>query len=251
MIHRRIDLSVVIPFFNEEESIECVCEEVKQVLQESTGLAWELIMVDDGSTDRTPDIVDDLARRYENFHAIHLRPNSGQSAALNAGFEAAWGDCVATLDGDGQNDPADIPHLLAEMEKRGVHMMCGIRKKRADKVIRRISSRVANRTRSFVLKDGITDIGCSMRVFRRDCLQKIRMFRNAHRFFPALFKTAGFSVAEMPVNHRERQSGTSKYGGGINSRLWAGLADLAGVYWITKRSFHYQVMEKAGRGLHG
>jgi dolichol-phosphate mannosyltransferase len=107
-----------------------------------------------------------------------------------------------------------------------------------------VSSRIANRIRSAVLKDGITDVGCSMRVFRRSCLERVRFFRNAHRFFPALFRMAGFSVAEMPVSHRSREHGTSKYGGGINSRLWVGIADLAGVYWLRKRSFSYTAVEK-------
>ncbi len=237
-------LSVVIPFYNEEESAKNVCTEVKEVLDGHQGLKWELIMVNDGSSDRTPLILEELADGCTSFRALHLRPNSGQSAALEAGFRAARGEVVATLDGDGQNDPRDIFALLDAMEKAGVHMMCGIRQKRSDTFVRRISSRIANRVRAAVLKDDITDVGCSMRVFRPDCLQKIRFFRNAHRFFPALFKMAGFSVAEMHVNHRPRKHGTSKYGGGINSRLWVGIADLAGVYWLRKRAFVYTVDEK-------
>jgi len=236
-------LSVVIPFYNEEESVEEVCLEVSEVLSAAPGLAWELIMVDDGSTDGTPGIVDGLAARLDNFRALHLSPNSGQSAALEAGFGAARGEFVATLDGDGQNDPRDILLLLGELEARGVDMMCGIRQRRADNIIRRLSSRVANRVRSSVLKDNITDVGCSVRVFRRACLERIRFFRNAHRFFPALFIMAGFSVAQTPVSHRAREHGTSKYGGGINSRLWVGLADLAGVFWLRKRALRYTMRE--------
>ncbi len=236
-------LSVVIPFYNEEESVEEVCLEVSEVLSAAPGLAWELIMVDDGSTDGTPGIVDGLAARLDNFRALHLSPNSGQSAALEAGFGAARGEFVATLDGDGQNDPRDILLLLGELEARGVDMMCGIRQKRADSPLRRVSSVIANRVRSGILKDRITDVGCSVRVFKRDCMRRIRFFRNAHRFFPALFIMAGFAVAEMPVNHRPRLKGASKYGRGINSRLWAGIADLAGVAWLRKRSLRYSVRE--------
>lgn len=237
-------LSIVIPFYNEEESVRAVCTEVSDVLSARPDLTWELVMVDDGSADGTPRIIDELAVGDGRFRAVHLRPNSGQSAALEAGFRAARGEVIATLDGDGQNDPRDIAVLLEEMKRSGVDMMCGIRQKRSDALVRRVSSRIANRVRSAVLKDNITDVGCSMRVFRRSCLERVRFFRNAHRFFPALFAMAGFTVAEMPVGHRAREHGTSKYGGGINSRLWVGLADLAGVYWLRKRAFSYTAVEK-------
>ncbi|HOM28958.1 MAG TPA: glycosyltransferase family 2 protein [Deltaproteobacteria bacterium] len=234
-------LSVVIPFYNEAESLVMVCEEVREAFSTHGDLSWELIMVDDGSTDGTAALMDGLAQRYSNFMAVHIHPHSGQSAALEAGFGVARGEFIATLDGDGQNDPHDIFVLLGEMKRRGVDMMCGIRKRRADNLVRRLSSRIANTVRSSVLKDNITDVGCSVRVFRRACLERVRFFRNAHRFFPALFIMAGYTVAETPVNHRSRKHGTSKYGGGINSRLWVGLADLAGVFWLRRRSLRYAV----------
>ena len=237
-------LSVVIPFFDEEESVEKVCEELRQVLASERDLVWELIMVDDGSMDRTPQIMDDLVIRYENYRALHLKPNSGQSAALEAGFEEALGEFIVTLDGDGQNDPRDIPRLLSLLRANRLDMICGVRQTRADNLIRRMSSRIANRVRSAVLKDHITDVGCSLRVFRRECMKRVRFFRNAHRFFPALFIMAGFTVAETPVNHRPRELGTSRYGGGINSRLWVGIADLAGVFWLRKRALRYTVTRK-------
>jgi dolichol-phosphate mannosyltransferase len=237
-------LSVVVPFFDEEESIQKVCEELRQVLSTERDVTWELIMVDDGSKDRTPQLMDDLEIRYENFRALHLKPNSGQSAALEAGFGVALGEFIATLDGDGQNDPRDIPRLLNLLKVSGVDMICGVRQRRADNRIRRLSSRIANRVRSAVLKDNITDVGCSLRVFRRECIKRVRFFRNAHRFFPALFIMAGFTVAETPVNHRPRELGTSKYGGGINSRLWVGIADLAGVFWLRKRALRYTVTRR-------
>jgi dolichol-phosphate mannosyltransferase len=240
---KSILLSVVIPFYNEAESLEMVCEEVREVLSTPNEFSWELVMVNDGSMDGTSLIMDGLAERYENFQAIHIHPNSGQSAALDAGFRAARGMYIATLDGDGQNDPHDILRLFDEMKNQGVDMMCGIRKRRADNLIRRLSSRIANTVRSTVLKDNITDVGCSVRIFRHACLERIRFFRNAHRFFPALFIMAGFSVAETPVNHRARKHGTSKYGGGINSRLWVGLVDLAGVFWLRKRALRYTLKE--------
>jgi len=240
-------LSVVIPFFNEGESVEFVCGELFQVLERDSGLAqrWEVILVDDGSSDSTGPLIDKEAQQRERVRALHLHPNSGQSAALQAGFRAAHGTLVATLDGDGQNDPRDIPVLVEALQAQGVDMMCGIRRHRADNFVRRVSSRIANRVRSGILRDNITDVGCSLRVFRRDCLADVRFFRNAHRFFPALFIMAGHRVAEMPVNHRPRERGVSKYGGGINSRLWVGIADLAGVYWLRKRFLLYQAKEFA------
>lgn len=149
------------------------------------------------------------------------------------------------MDGDGQNDPRDIPLLLRALKESRKDMVCNIRRKRADNMIWRLSGRIANSVRSSVLKDNITDVGCSMRIFRSECLKRIRFFKNAHRFFPALFIMAGYTVAEISVNHRSREHGTSKYGGGINSRLWVGLVDLAVVFWLRKRSLIYTIREKS------
>lgn len=244
-MNREPKLSVVIPFYNEEDCLEAVCLEIKQVLTALLPENWQMIMVDDGSKDGTAALMDRLAGQHEEFSALHLQPNSGQSAALEAGFAAARGELIATLDGDGQNDPNDLAVLLKEMARLQVDMMCGIRRDRADTWVRRISSRIANRVRAALLHDNITDVGCSLRIFRRQCLPRIRFFRNAHRFFPALFQMAGFTVAETPVHHRPRLKGTSKYGGGIRSRLWVGLADLAGVYWLGKRALRYQVISSS------
>jgi dolichol-phosphate mannosyltransferase len=238
-------LSLVIPFYNESSCIDGVCGELNQVLSENSDTIpnWECILVDDGSQDRTGPMIEDWAARHGHFRAVHITPNSGQSAALQAGFQAARGLYVATMDGDGQNDPRDLPLLLGELQRRHVDMMCGIRERRADKLIRKVSSRIANRVRRAILKDGITDVGCAIRVFRRDCLAHVPLFRNAHRFFPALVMAAGYCVAETPVRHRPRLKGTSKYGTGINNRLWVGLADLAGVYWLRRRALPYHISE--------
>ena len=219
-------LSLVIPFYNESSCIDCVCSELHQVLSENAGSisTWECILVDDGSQDRTGQIIEDWAARHIHFRTVHLTPNSGQSAALHAGFRAARGRYIATMDGDGQNDPRDLILLLGELQCRHVDMMCGIRERRADNLIRKASSRIANRVRRAILQDGITDVGCAIRVFRRYCLAHVPFFRNAHRFFPALVMAAGFRVAETPVRHRPRLNGTSKYGAGINNRLWCLLA---------------------------
>lgn len=239
-------LSVAIHFFNEEESIITVCEEVREVLDGKVEGGWELIMVDDGSTDRTPELIGELCARYPHFRGITLAPNSGQSAAMEAGFRAARGKIIANMDGDGQNDPRDFLPLLEEMARRKVDMMCGVRAKRADNWFRRFSSRFANGIRSWLLEDNITDVGCSLRVFRRSCFRNIGFFRHAHRYFPALFIQRGYKVAEMPVNHRPRRHGTSKYGKGF-ARLWAGIVDIMGVYWLKKRAHRYRVREVTPR----
>lgn len=237
-------LSVVIPFYNEAGNVERVCRECLEVLEPEFAGRWELVAVNDGSSDGTVAELRRVKARMPQLRIIHMKRNSGQSAALDAGFRSARGEFIATLDGDGQNDPRDIAPLLRERERRDVDMMCGIRANRRDSALRRISSRIANRVRAALLHDNITDVGCSMRVFRRAGLARFRMFRNAHRFLPALFIMHGLTVAEMPVNHRPRHAGSSKYGFGIHSRLWAGLYDLVGVRWLRKRTLRYRMREE-------
>jgi len=241
----RPEISVVIPFYNEAENIDPVCSELLSVFMSGFVKNWEVVLIDDGSTDGTAAAIDRWANK-SFFRAVHLSKNSGQSAALFAGFAAAQGDCIFTLDGDGQNDPADIPRLLKKMKELNVDMICGVRVKRNDSSLRRFSSRLANRIRAKILGDCISDVGCSSRGFKRECLDSFRFFRNAHRFFPALVQMGGYKVAEMPVNHRARNKGVSKYGLGLNSRIWVGIADLFGVYWMKKRYISvssYEYME--------
>lgn len=240
----RPEISVVIPFYNEEESIAAVCGETRRVLEEHFPDAWEIVLVNDGSRDRTGQLAIELAASSPRVRAVHLKPNSGQSAALSAGFWAARAPFIATLDGDGQNDPADIPRALEELRRARVDMVCGIRAKRQDTLIRKASSRIAFRVRNAILRDGVIDTGCSLKVFRRALMLRTPTFRNCHRYYPALFKMRGWKISQIPVNHRPRERGSSKYGGGINSRLWVGLADLAGVFWLKKRGLVFQVHEK-------
>lgn len=230
-----LEISVVVPFFNEQECARQVCSEILEVLEPVFGERWEFIAVDDGSDDDTGNILEKEAEDHPRMRVIRSQERLGQSSALKLGFMSARGGVIGTLDGDGQNDPRDLAGLLKEMESRGVHMVSGIRVNRLDNWVRRMSGRIANSVRSAVLKDNTSDVGCAVRVLKRQCLEDIHLFRNFHRFFPALFVMNGFSVAEVPVNHRRRFLGTSKYGGGIRSRLWVGLADLAGVYWLSRR----------------
>ena len=240
-----LKISVVVPFFNEKECAGQVCGEILEVLAPFFGHEWEFIAVDDGSDDGTSDVLSAVAADQPVMRVVQSQERLGQSAALKLGFSVASGETIGTLDGDGQNDPRDLPVLLEQLETMGADMVSGIRVDRNDNWIRRVSSKVANNVRSSILKDNTTDVGCSMRVFRRPCLEDIYLFRNFHRFFPALFVMNGFNIAEVPVNHRPRFSGTSKYGGGIKSRLWVGLADLAGVYWLSKRMIRPRAAQDA------
>lgn len=210
-----IELSIVIPFLNEEAAAAPLLEEVREVVQ-TLPAACEVVAVDDGSTDRTPAILDDLARGWARLRVVHHGRRRGQSAALASGFYTARGDLIATLDGDGQSDPADLAVLLREMGE--YPMITGIRARRRDTFVRRASSRIAYRVRNAVLHDGIIDTGCSTRIFRRECLRFVPLqFRGMHRFLPALFQIAGFRVQQVPVGHRARLGGRAKYG--IGNRM--------------------------------
>jgi dolichol-phosphate mannosyltransferase len=230
-----VNLSVVIPFFNENESARPLLAEVRAVLETSGALGgstMEVIAVDDGSLDGTGQELDRAAAEWPVLRVVHHRQRRGQSAALATGFAAAGGELIATLDGDGQSDPADIPALLRELGE--FQMVTGIRARRLDSWVRRASSRVAYRIRNAVLHDGIVDTGCSTRVLRRACLCDVPMqFRGMHRFLPALFQMAGFSVKQVPVRHRPRLGGRAKYG--IGNRMIPAFLDLMAVRWMKSR----------------
>jgi dolichol-phosphate mannosyltransferase len=224
-------LSVVVPAFNEEENIVPLATEIIAALGALPG-GFELILVDDASSDATARIIAEFA--HPCVRGVFHRVNCGQSAAVASGFQAARGDWVATLDGDGQNDPADLPAMLAQALKDGVDCVTGVRKQRRDTFIRRFSSRVANRFRNWITGDQVSDSGCGIRVVRRAALREIPVFNGLHRFLPTLLRGQGFSVAETAVNHRERQRGTSKYG--VHNRLWRGIRDCFGIRWYLKRA---------------
>ncbi|MGI9240107.1 MAG: glycosyltransferase family 2 protein, partial [Verrucomicrobiales bacterium] len=198
-------LSVVIPLYNEEENVALLQEEVDRALADCD---YELVLVDDGSSDDTVGAV----VRNAHTRLIEFEKNTGQSAAMYAGIHAARGEIIATLDGDLQNDPADIPKLLDHMEAEGLDLVCGYRAKRKDTTFKRIQSRIANNVRSRFIGDGVRDTGCSLKAMRRQCREGLMPFTGMHRFIPALIKNAGYKVGEIPVNHRPRQHGVSKYG---------------------------------------
>ena len=232
----RPEISVVVPAFNEAENLESLFAEMRAALA-ATGRSWELIVVDDGSTDGTAAALADEAARDARIVPVVLEKNAGQSAALAAGLACARGDIVVTLDADLQNDPADLPKLLAALANADV--VSGIRARRNDTWVRLVSSRIANATRRAVLGDPVTDIGCSFKAYRREALEGLPRFVGVHRFLPALCVFRGARFAEVELNHRARRHGVSKYG--VGNRLWRGLADLNGVLWLRSRLLRYRV----------
>jgi dolichol-phosphate mannosyltransferase len=225
-------LSIVIPVMNEAESIPFLASEVESAMS-SGDVDWECLWVDDGSTDETGSVLAGLESSNPRHRALPLAHNFGQSAALAVGFSVARGKVLGTLDGDGQNDPADLLRLLEHMHKSSADMVNGIRAKRKDSIVRKLSSQIANRFRNSLTGESVTDVGCAIRVFKRECVEKIPVFKGMHRFFPTLVKMQGFSITEIPVNHRPRERGKTKYG--INNRLWVGLADTFAVMWMKRR----------------
>lgn len=222
-------LSIVVPVRDEQDNVAALAAEIGSAFADAD-YAWEAVWVDDGSTDAT---AARLAALPPPHRLLRLDRNHGQSAALIAGVRAARGAWVGTLDGDGQNDPRDLVRQLARARAQGVDMVNGVRARRHDSVVRRVSSRIANGVRNALTREQVTDVGCSTRVVRRAALLEIPFFHGMHRFLPTLVRMRGFRVAELPVNHRPRTAGRSKYG--INDRLWAGIRDLFGVRWLLAR----------------
>ncbi len=229
-------LSIVVPVYNEEELIRPLIKEIVEVVGSDPDQA-EIIIVNDGSTDRTESILDGLKEEHPLLRVIHFEKNAGQSAAMACGFLQARGDYVVTLDGDGQNDPRDIPRIVQLLGQYQV--VCGIRGQRSDTFAKRISSKLAKWFRQKVLRDNIEDIGCSLKGFHRKPLQKLFLFDGAHRFLPILLAMEGCKIGQIRVNHRPRIAGVSKYTNlGRLAKTWM---DLLGVYWLRKRKLDYKI----------
>ncbi|HEY9422466.1 MAG TPA: glycosyltransferase family 2 protein [Thermoanaerobaculia bacterium] len=233
------ELSIVIPVYNEEENLPVLAAEIQGVMRD-LGRPHEVIYVDDGSTDGTPEVLRRLAGLDPATRVIRQRRNSGQSAAMDAGFRFSRGAIVVTLDADLQNDPADIPRLLELMDRWDV--VCGVRARRYDTWVRKASSRIANGVRNRVTHESVTDVGCTLKAYRTEFLRRIPMFTGMHRFLPTLLKMEGARVTEIPVNHRARLHGVPKYG--IGNRLWRALADLFAVRWMQKRWIDRSISEE-------
>ena len=229
-----VDFSVVVPVCNEAENIEPLAREIDAALNNR---AYEMIFVNDGSTDETAAILKKLKSSLPALRVLSHSFRSGQSAAVASGVRAARAPWVATLDGDGQNDPADIPRLIEARdgpEGRGVQLIMGNRKaSRKDTAFRKLQSSVANGVRSSLLGDGTPDTGCGIKLFSREVFMDLPRFDHMHRFLPALFQRHGARVVSVPVSHRPRTRGTSKYG--MLNRLWVGIVDIGGVMWLRRR----------------
>lgn len=224
-------LSIVVPVFNESGNLGPLVDEIERAL--AGRLRFEVIVIDDGSADGTGAEAMDLASTRPWLRIEQHARNRGQSAAIRTGVLAAEASIVAVLDGDGQNDPADIPALFAALMLSDTRMAAGERCKRRDGWMRRVSSRIANAVRGGLLHDGIRDTGCGLKVFYRDDYLELPAFDHMHRFLPALMQQHGRRVRSIPVHHRPRRHGRSKYG--IRNRLWPGIVDLLGVMWLERR----------------
>ena len=225
------EISVILPCFNEAESVAELTAELNTVL-DRLGSVSEILFVNDASTDHTLDVLRDLQQRYPRVNIINHQQRSGQSAGHASGFRLARGTHIITMDADGQNDPSDIPRLLTALERADA--VCGIRRRRQDSWVKRMSSRIANWFRNAITREHITDAGCAYRALRHSVLAEIPVFNGMHRFLPTLLRMQGYHVIEMDVNHRPRHAGISKYG--INNRLWRGLIDCVAIRWLQSRA---------------
>ena len=227
------DLSVVVPVFNERDNIAPLLAEIVAALRER--VSFEVIYVDDDSTDDSRAVLAAQKALIPELRVLHHVTRSGQSTAIWNGVRAAQSPWIATLDGDGQNDPGDLPKLLdARAQAPEVALFAGWRVTRRDSFNKRMSSKVANAVRSRMLKDATPDTGCGLKVFQREVFMRLPYFDHMHRYLPALFNRAGAKSRSVPVGHRPRTAGTSKYG--MLDRLWVGLADLRGVAWLMRRA---------------
>jgi glycosyltransferase involved in cell wall biosynthesis len=235
-------ISVVIPIKDERDNIPLLVSQLLKFFEgrpESATAPFELLLVDDGSTDGSETLLDELVRQFPAVRVIHLDKNHGQTAAFDAGFRQANGELIATMDGDLQYDPNDFAKLLPLVDQ--FDLVCGRRVARHDNIIRRWSSRIANHVRNWVVHDGISDTGCSLKIFRRAVVERMPLFKNMHRFFPALAQMYGFTVTEIPVQHFPRAHGMSKYG--VGNRLFVGVYDLLAVRWMQKRCLNFTMRE--------
>ena len=236
------DVSVIVPVLNEVESLSQLAGEIKAAF-EGGPWDWECVWVDDGSDDGTLERLRELSAAGSRHRFVAHDRNYGQSAALLTGFASARGRIFATLDGDLQNDPSDLPRLIRTLEDQDVHMVNGVRSSRRDSWIRRVSSRVANGFRNRVSGATATDVGCSVRAFYSTCVEGIPRFHGMHRFLPTLVAMRGWRVTEVDVNHRPRTHGATKYG--VHNRLWVGIADTFGVRWLASRGVNPRVAEQS------
>ncbi|HZZ44871.1 MAG TPA: glycosyltransferase family 2 protein [Tepidisphaeraceae bacterium] len=235
-------LSLIIPCYNEQENVPTLLQRVGDALGK-VGRPFEVIVVDDGSTDQTPALLKAGMAQYPWLRVIRMAKNSGQSAAFEAGFEMGRGEILATIDADLQNDPEEIPRLLPLLDERRVDMITGWRKDRQDTRFRKWQSRQANRIRNWITQETVHDSASSLKIYRAPVMKGVKLFKGAHRYFPTLAKMRGYTVYETPVKHSQRFAGTAKYG--FRNRAFVGIFDLFGVRWMKNRYLRYQAAEVA------
>ena len=231
----------MIPAYNERDNLAPLLAEIETAL-DGTGLRYEVIIVDDGSTDGSIDVLKALRRQYPALHILVFERNAGQTAAFAAGFQAARAPIVVTLDADLQNDPADIPKLIDALARTGATAVAGYRATRRDTPWKRLQSRIANGVRNRLNGEDIRDTGCSLKAFRTDALRTLPLFAGMHRFLPTLIKMQGGTVTEIAVGHRPRKHGVTKYG--MWNRVWRSLLDAFAVRWMQRRALRYRVREE-------
>lgn len=241
-----VELSVVIPVYNEEDNLPLLWPELRGVL-EQMNVSFEVIFVDDGSRDRSAEIIRALRDGDPRVRLVRLKANAGETAATDAGFKAARGRRVVTMDADLQNDPHDIPALVQRLEQWDTATGWRVSRGEGDSLVRRISSRLANRTRNWLSNEAIQDSGCTFRAFRRECLRGLVLYRGFHRFIPTLLRMRGYRVIEIPVRNRPRRFGQSKYG--VLNRVFVAFVDLLVVRWMKSRLLRYEIAEDLGGEL--
>ena len=235
----KIDISVVAPVYNEEENLPVLVSRLVDVLA-PLGRSYEMIFVDDASTDRSRALLKEMVAQVPQLRVIGFRKNCGETAAGAAGLKAARGDVVITMDADLQNDPRDIPMMLDYLKE--YDMVTGWRRKRDDSWVKRVTSKIANGVRNALSGETIRDSGCTYRAYKRECLENLKLYKGMHRFMPTLVKMEGFRVIEVPIAHHPRQFGVSKYT--TWNRMWRAFVDLLAVRWMKSRHIHYEIEEK-------
>jgi glycosyltransferase involved in cell wall biosynthesis len=237
--NEQIEISVVVPVYNEEGNLPVLIPALVEVLK-NLGRSYEIIFVDDGSSDESRRILKEMASEHASLRILRFKKNRGLSTALVAGMREARGEIIVTLDSDLQNDPADIPRLLEYLDR--YDMATGWRQKREDKWLKKISSKIGNLVRNWVSGENIQDSACTLRAFKKECIQEIPVFNGMHRFLSTLVKMRGFGIIEVPVAHHPRRFGKSKYN--IRNRMVRSFIDLLAVRWMKRRTIHYEIEER-------
>ena len=238
-----VDVALVVPVYNERDSLPLLIDEIARAVGGgAAGRSYEIVAVDDGSTDGSLELLRGLGRDHPELRVVALAEHAGQTAALAAGFRAARGRVVVTLDADLQNDPADVPALLAELERSRAAAVVGYRVNRHDSAWKRLQSRIANGVRNRLNRETIRDTGCSLKAFRADAVRALPLFDGMHRFLPTLIRMGGGTVVEVPVRHRPRRFGRTKYG--MWNRVFRSFADALAVRWMQRRALRYRIREE-------